>query len=169
MDFLPFKQTLAEGASIIRSLAEGITQEEARFKPDPDTWSVLEVICHLHDEEIEDFRGHLDHILHHPADPWAGIDPQGWVKSRQYNERSLAGSLDAFLKERQKSLAWLDGLTSGNWDASITNEFGTLSAGEMLVSWAAHDSLHIRQLNELRYARIVRLARPYEVGYAGKW
>jgi hypothetical protein len=169
MDFDVLQQTLAEGAGIIRSLAMGIPQEEARYKPDPDTWSVLEVICHLYDEEREDFRAHLDYILHHPDDPWSEIDPQGWVSSRKYNEQVLSDKLGAFLAEREKSLVWLRGLKSPDWESRISNTFGTLSAGEMLTSWVAHDSLHIRQLNELRYGRIVRLAQPYDVGYAGGW
>jgi hypothetical protein len=169
MDIKLLKQTLAEGATIIKSLATGVSQEEARIKPDAESWSVLEVVCHLCDEEVEDFRVHLDLILNRPADPWTEIDPQGWVKSRQYNERSLAESLDLFLAEREKSLAWLAKLSSPNWESRITNPMGSLTAGQMLGSWAAHDSLHIRQLNELRYGRIVRLAQPYEVSYAGKW
>jgi hypothetical protein len=169
MDIKLLQQTLAQGAAIIRSLASGISLEEARIKPDAESWSVLEVICHLCDEEVEDFRAHLDLILNRPADPWTEIDPQGWVTSRKYNERSLADSLDLFLAERVKSLAWLAKLSSPNWESRMTNPMGSLTAGQMLGSWAAHDSLHIRQLNELRYARIVRLARPHDVGYAGGW
>ncbi len=44
-----------------------------------------------------------------------------------------------------------------------------MSAGEMFVSWVAHDNLHIRQLVELRRSRIVSLTAPYEIGYAGEW
>ncbi len=39
----------------------------------------------------------------------------------------------------------------------------------MFSAWVDHDNLHIRQLVELRQARIVRLAEPYDVSYAGEW
>ena len=44
-----------------------------------------------------------------------------------------------------------------------------MKAGEMFASWVAHDNLHIRQLVELRRSRIVSLAEPFDVGYAGEW
>ena len=61
---------LANHAATIRSLTLGISAEQARWKADPETWSVLEVVNHLYDEEREDFRAHLrkkpdDHRQHH--------------------------------------------------------------------------------------------------------
>ena len=97
------------------------------------------------------------------------IDPEAWVADRRYNERDLAEMLDRFAAERARSLAWLKGLSTPDWDTEYTNEFGSLKAGDMLVAWAAHDNLHMRQLVELRRARIVGLAAPYDVEYAGQW
>ncbi|MCL4530048.1 MAG: hypothetical protein M1282_11610 [Chloroflexi bacterium] len=57
-------EELTSSTEMIRALLSGIGQEEAQFKPTPETWSMLEVICHLYDEEREDFREHLDFILH---------------------------------------------------------------------------------------------------------
>ena len=39
----------------------------------------------------------------------------------------------------------------------------------LLAAWLAHDCLHIRQLNEIRYAWLATMAAPYAVGYAGDW
>jgi hypothetical protein len=108
-------------------------------------------------------------ILHRPAEPWPPIDPASWVTTRAYNERDLAEMLDNFLAERHQSLAWLKNLDGPDWQAEHTNQYGSMKAGAMFASWVAHDNLHIRQLVELRRARIVRLAEPFEVGYAGDW
>jgi hypothetical protein len=51
---------LTNQAETIRSLVQGITDEQARWKPDAKSWSLLEVINHLGDEEREDFRDHVD-------------------------------------------------------------------------------------------------------------
>ena len=101
---------LAAGEQIIRSLVEGITQEQAQLRPAPDSWSILEVVCHLYDEEREDFRQRLDYTLHKPGEAWPPIDPGGWVTSRAYNTRRLENSLAGFLAERQRSLDWLNSL-----------------------------------------------------------
>jgi len=54
------RRELAQGAETIAALVAGVTAEEARRRPAPDAWSLLEVVCHLHDEEREDFRPRLD-------------------------------------------------------------------------------------------------------------
>ena len=47
---------------MIQAVLAGVDAEQARWKPDADSWSILEVVCHLVDEEREDFRTRLDHI-----------------------------------------------------------------------------------------------------------
>ncbi len=169
MRFEVLRQELANGAQVIPALLAGVTPAEARFKPNPESWSVLEVVCHLYDEEREDFRQRLDIMLHRPADPWPRIDPSDWVTERAYNERGLATMLDQWLAERARSVAWLDGLAAPNWEAGVPSPFGSLRPGDMLAAWVAHDNLHQRQLVELRRARLLNLAEPFEVRYAGDW
>lgn len=160
---------MTQQAAAIEALAGGVSAEQARWKPSPDDWSILEVINHLADEEVEDFRTHLDHILYHRDDPWSLIDPQGWVTQRRYNERDLGASLARFLAARRESLSWLAALPSPDWEAAVQAPWGALHAGDMLASWAAHDLLHLRQLVELRYADTLRQVAPYSVRYAGDW
>jgi hypothetical protein len=160
---------LALGVPTFQALLEGVSQAEARLRPEPGSWSPLEVVCHLYDEERQDFRLRLDIVLHRPAEKWPPIDPPGWVTARAYNERDLAQSLRAFLSERQKSLEWLEGLSSPDWGAVYSAPFGPISAGDLLASWVAHDNLHTRQLVELRRARIERLAGAFDPRYAGDW
>lgn len=162
-------QRLSETAQAIRSLAEGLSTEQARWKPAPDSWSVLEVINHLYDEEREDFRAHVDHLLHRAGQPWPEIRPQAWVTERGYNQRDLPASLAGFLEQRARSLEWLKGLNSPAWDNFQEFEWGRLTAGDVFVSWAAHDMLHLRQLVELRWGITLQSAAPYDVRYAGEW
>ncbi len=70
---------LAAGGQIIKTLVEGFTQAEAQARPDALAWSALEVVCHLYDEEREDFRQRIDYTLHKPGVEWPPIDPGGWV------------------------------------------------------------------------------------------
>ena len=161
---------LRENSEIIRNMIQDMTDETARYKPDADSWSVLEVINHLYDEEREDFREHLDQILHRPDEPWSPIDPQGWVTERGYNGRSLPDSLAHFLQERQRSLDWLEELETPNWDAFRATPWrNQITAGDMLASWVAHDILHMRQLVELKWATTLPDLEPYQVDYAGVW
>src|SRR4051812_15258871 len=124
MEFERLYQDLAHGADIIRVLVFGVTQAEAQVKPTPETWSILEVICHLIDEERDDFRLRVDLTLNRPGETWPPIHPGAWVTERKYNERDLEQSLSEFLAERGKSLVFLKGLASSDWNTSHTSEYG---------------------------------------------
>ena len=157
-------------AEVIANLAKGVSLEQARWRPSPSDWSILEVINHFYDEEREDFRHRLDLLLFQPEVDWPPIDPNGWVTARHYNERDLAVSLANFLHERQESLAWLRGLLEPDWESGRMAPWGgQMRAGDMLAAWLAHDFLHIRQLNELHYAYWLETAVSYSVRYAGEW
>ena len=169
MEFKTLYQELVNSTEMIRALIKGIDQKQAQVKPDAKSWSILEVVCHLYDEEREDFRLHLDWILHRQGEFWPGYDPQAWVKERKYNQQDFKKMKVKFFREREKSLEWLKTLKGVNWKARYTDHWGSLTAGEMFSSWVAHDNLHIRQLVELRRARLERITKPHHINYAGNW
>ena len=160
---------LSSSAETIASLARTVSDVQARWKPSPEEWSVLEVICHLYDEEREDFRTRVDFTLHKPDADWPPINPVGWVTERGYNQRDPAASLEAFLSERRKSLEWLRSLQNPNWESTHTNPRGSMRAGDVLAAWVAHDHLHIRQLNQLHWQYLSQDVAPVSLEYAGGW
>lgn len=162
-------QEFTNSTEIIRALLAGISQEEAQVKPTPEAWSILEVTCHLHDEEREDFRARLQNILSGQNDEFQVINPQGWIKERKYNEQNFDEMQKKFFAERVKSLEWLQGLANADWEITHTDKYGSVTAGEMFSAWVAHDNLHTRQLVELRRTHIERITQPYPLEYAGEW
>ena len=177
MEFNTFYQELQNSTEMIRALLAGVAPEAARLKPSTESWSILEVVCHLYDEEREDFREHLDFILstslktglHRQNEEWHKIDTEGWVTTRKYNEQNFAEMQEKFFGEREKSFAWLTGLQNPDWEKTYTTPYRTISAGEMFACWVAHDNLHIRQLVELRRIRLENITKPYNLEYAGDW
>ncbi|HEX3272664.1 MAG TPA: DinB family protein [Ktedonobacterales bacterium] len=170
MDIAYCRIRLRQSAAGIVALAEGATPEQARWKPTPEEWSLLEVICHLHDEEREDFRQRLDLILHHPDADWPPINPPGWVTERAYNQRDLQAMITAFMQERERSLTWLDSLSHPDWSAAHTHPIaGKMTAGDVLGAWVAHDHLHIRQLNQLHWQWLATQVDALSLEYAGGW
>jgi hypothetical protein len=160
---------MLEDGERVRVLVQEVSDQQARWKPDPDSWSILEVVCHLLDEEREDFRVRLDHTLHRPDEPWPPIDPGGWVTARAYNQRDPEESLARFLSERAASIAWLRGLSAPDWEATFEAPWGPIRAGDIFASWVAHDLLHMRQLLELHWAYVRAEMEPYKPDYAGEW
>jgi len=169
MELTFFTAQMGHHADAVYRMTLGVADEQARWKPTPDSWSILEVICHLADEEREDFRTRVAWALNGGTDPWHSIDPQGWVTSRGYNQRELAPSVTDYLAERKASLAWLAGLGEPDWTLEYPAPWGSIRAGDFMAAWVAHDLLHLRQLVELHYAWTAAQAQPYIIQYAGEW
>lgn len=169
MKFESLYQELVQSTEMIRVLLAGISQEGAQVKPSAGKWSILEVVCHLYDEEREDFREHLDFILHRQHEEWHPISPFAWVKLRKYKQQDFNSIKKKFFSEREKSLDWLKSLKNVNWNTKYKNKNRTITAGDMFASWIAHDNLHVRQLVELRRSRIEKMTKPYHIRYAGDW
>ena len=161
---------LEANQAVFAPLVECVTDEQARWRPQPEKWSLLEVVCHLLDEEREDFRQRLDLTLRDPEIPWPPIDPPGWVEQHRYQDRNFTAALLDFLAEREKSIVWLQNLSTPTWDNPYQHPLlGTIRAGDLLTSWVAHDFLHIRQIVGLQWAWASKVASPYNPGYAGEW
>jgi len=159
---------LEANADVFRALVDGVSPGQARWKPEPGKWSIVEVVNHLADEESEDFRRRLDLVLHRPGEPWPSIDPEGWARERGYAERELGPSLERFLDERSRSVAWLRALASPDWELAYDHPtMGRLRAGDLLASWLAHDVIHVRQLARLQHGWLGEWARPFGTAYAG--
>ena len=153
---------------VFKHLFHDISDEQARWKPGKGRWSMLEVINHLYDEEREDFRKRLGLVLDRPDAPWPPIDPERWVVERSHNEKNPTKSLDNFINERERSLAWLNGLESPHWQAAHKHpKMGRMSAELILANWLAHDLFHIRQANDLHFAWLKKVVAPVPLDYSG--
>jgi hypothetical protein len=160
---------MAQHAVAVRALVQGLTDTQVHTRPDPDSWSVVEVLSHLLDEEREDFCVRIEHALSRPGETAPEIRPGEWVAERRYNEQDLVMVLEGFLRQRELSLAWLRGLSHADWEATSSTPWGPIRAGDLAAAWLAHDLLHLRQLVELRWALLTGELAPYTVAYAGTW
>ena len=156
--------------AMLRAAVAGLTPEEARRRGPKDAWSILEIVNHLADEEVDDFPRRLRLTLEDPKQDWPPIDPEGWAKQRDYQSRDLAESLQRFERQRRESVTWLRSLgASPDWSQVHESKFGTMAAGDMLASWLAHDMLHLRQIAKRVYELAELRAGGYSSAYAGTW
>jgi hypothetical protein len=170
MDVSTLCTALAQQADAILALTADISDAAARQHVKAGEWSMLEVMCHLYDEEREDFRIRVIQTLTQPHLPLPGIDPEGWVVSRRYAEQSFQQMRQQWASERQQSLQLLAALTAVDWQTPLNHpRLQQLCAAQVAWAWLAHDLLHLRQLNELRYLHFARQTDSYGYGYAGDW
>lgn len=170
MDARALIERLRRHAAVFSAQVAGLGDEEARWKPEPAQWSILEVVNHLGDEEVEDFRTRLDYTLHRPGEPWPKIDPPRWAVERGYNQRSLAESIGRFRQARADTVDWLEALGETDWRVAYLHpKFGPITAGDLLTAWVGHDHIHIRQINRLQRAYLVSVLSEHSAEYAGTW
>lgn len=158
----------------LNALLAGVPDADLRWKPAPEHWSILEVCCHLLDEEREDFRARIKCTLEDPTRSWPPLDLERVAERRDYNTREPRPTLEAFAAERRESLAWLRSTLSPfaktDWTRAYNhNRFGPMHAGMLLASWAAHDALHLRQIAKRLYELAQRDSGEWGTRYAGDW
>jgi hypothetical protein len=172
MDTRSIIARLEHTPAAVAALCAGLSPEQARTRGPEGQWSVLEIVCHLCDEEELDFRARIECTLRDPAAPWPGIDPEGWPKRHDYASKDLAERVRAFGAMRAESVRWLRALREPLWSSVYLHpNHGPIAAGTLLVSWAAHDALHVRQIAKRLYELATRegAAEGFTTRYAGDW
>ena len=160
---------LDSNAGVFNEILKNIPAELITWKVQPEKWCLLEIVCHLHDEEREDFRARLRHVLETPNDPLPSIDPVGWVAERNYIGQDFHTQLKKFSQEREESVRWLKSLVNPNYENAFQHpKFGPLSGRLFMSNWLAHDYLHIRQITKVKYDYLAKVSGE-TLDYAGTW
>lgn len=162
-------EQLALNRLVFDALFTASLQSDLLYRPAPAKWCILEILCHLVDEEKDDFRARLNHVLTNPSAPLPPSNPVAWMTERKYLEQSYEKKLEEFLKERFHTIRWLQSLENPKWDNAYAHpKVGPLTAKMFLCNWLAHDQHHIRQLNALQH-EYLREKTGEDLKYAGDW
>ncbi len=155
-------------AETLPAVVAGIPFADARWRPPEGGWSILEIVMHMADEEVEDFRPRLKLTLRDPGLDWPPIDPEKSAVQRRYNEGDLDEAVGRFVSARRESVTWLRDLREPEWSSTHhSNVLGDLRGGDLLAAWVAHDALHLRQIAKRLFQLTGRDAGEYRTGYAG--
>jgi len=160
---------LQKNKFVFSALLKNLDSNLILWKSTPQRWCLLEIVCHLLDEECEDFRARLQSTLENPGNEFIPIDPVGWVSSRKYMEREFNAELTEFLDERDNSINFLQELKEPKWDNFYHHpKFGNMTAKLFFTNWLAHDYLHIRQIIKLKFDYLHEITDE-NLNYAGNW
>ena len=161
------REELGRFPILLDAVVDGLTPERWRARPVPDEWAAVEIVCHLRDEEAEDFGARVRVILE-GGTRFAPIDPEGWAITRRYREAEPAAALAAFRERRAASLALLADAGPDRLTASGESPSGLrLSGLDLLAAWVTHDGLHLRQLAGTLIREWADRWTPLRADYAG--
>jgi hypothetical protein len=140
------RRELARLLPALEALVGELDDATWRARPAPREWAPIEIVCHLRDEEAEDFPARL-RVVVAGGTAFAPIDPESWVEARRYRDTPPGEALDALRRSRVASLAWLGSVAPEKLDAAVVHpRLGRLSGRDLLAAWVAHDRLHLAQL-----------------------
>jgi hypothetical protein len=149
---LPCIDLLEATPEILRGLMIELTEEDARWKPAPDRFSIAEVLAHLSHSEGHCYRMRLDRFLAETRPEFEPDDAQMYLEL--YKDADPEDAFDHFEEQRKNSVESLRGLSAGAGDrVALHKEYGDITLSQMLNEWALHDLGHIRQIAELARAR----------------
>ena len=169
MDIVRIVDEFSINLDIFKKLFSGLTREEYLWKPESRKWCLLEIVCHLYDEEREDFRARIKSVMEDPKKALIPIDPPGWVEKRNYIDQDFNNTLEKFLMEREWSIEWMRGLVHPLWDNAHHHPvFGMMTTKMFLSNWLAHDYLHLRQILGLKFSYHKEVSGE-SLSYAGEW
>ena len=137
---------LARFPALLDTLVGDRDLADWRTRPLAREWAPIEIICHLRDEEVEDFGARLRVVLEGGA-RFAPIDPERWVDERRYRDTDPGDALKAFRERRMATLTFLASIAPECLSSSLEHpRFGRLSGLDLLAAWVTHDRLHLAQL-----------------------
>ena len=149
---LPCLEILEATPAILRGLMCELSEEDARWKPAPDRFSVAEVLAHLSHTEGHCFRMRLDRLVHEERPEFEADDAQ--LHLERYRDADPEEEFAHFEEQRDTNLEYLRSLPAGAVRrVAVHKSAGQITLAEMLHAWALHDLGHIRQVAELARAR----------------
>jgi hypothetical protein len=161
------RRELARGPALLDLLLADLDRDGWRSRPAPREWAPVEIVCHLRDEETEDFGARVRAVLAGEA-RLAPIDPERWAVERRYREADPAAALAAFRAARAASLAMLAAAPPGRLAGVATSPGDhALSGLDLLAAWVTHDRLHLRQLAGVLARGWAERWAPLRADYAG--
>jgi len=143
---------LRETTGALRRFLDTVPPEIVGRAEAPGKWSIREVIQHLADSDlVGGFR--LRMVLAHDRPPLAGYDQDLWANRLGYRDADVHEALEQFAALRAANVRLWERLTPSDLArVGMHGERGEESLEHMRRLYAAHDLLHLRQLERIRAA-----------------
>lgn len=141
---------LARTPDAFRGLIGGAPPAAIQFRERPDAWTVHEVLCHVTDGEVTDWRPRVAMIVGDGDKRFTPFDREGG--ERHYGHWQTQPLLAEFERLRRDNLAYLERLELDDAALERTGihpEFGDVTLRQLLATWVVHDLAHVNQISRV--------------------
>ena len=145
-------KALRETAHELESQLWGLSEDELRWRPSDDDWSLKEIAAHLRDCE-DHFVDTLELIAFQETPRIPAFDGDALVLDHDYRQIDLYEALERFeyLRHRTVNLLW--SLTPDGWERTGVHPYlGPVSIVRLTREQNEHDLEHLWQARRLREA-----------------
>ena len=147
----PLKVMAATPEKLVR-LLRGQTKAVLRKRPDPDKWSIAEVLGHLADAELA-FSWRIRLMLGANGTMVQAYDQDAWAAYSNYPKHDPHLSLDAFRIQRERNVQLLRLIPPEMWENfGMHEERGREDITRLTEMMAGHDINHLRQVEGMMKA-----------------
>ena len=117
-----------------------------RRRPTPESWSLVEIFCHLRDVEREVHQPRIRAILEQDMPFIAGVNPDTWAEPRRYRDEDGEQAFAECLAARRETVELLAALDPVRWERPGRHAFlGTTTLQELVCLIVSHDEAHWQQ------------------------
>ena len=140
---------LSETPTRIAALTGALSAAQLQTRPEPEAWSINEVLAHLR-ACADVWGGYIARIIAEDTPAIRAVSPRTYIKRTDYPQQAFKSSFDAFTAQRSELLTVLNRLTPTDWSrAAMVAAPGKTYPRTVLdyaERMARHEREHLRQI-----------------------
>ncbi|WP_045518805.1 DinB family protein [Neobacillus niacini] len=142
----------SHGYQLLRKAIEGLTEEELRFKPEADKWSIHQILIHVADSELVSTQ-RIKKVLSEEAPLLNSFDQDAWANTLGYEQLDREQHLLLFKLLRSSMLPILAQLPAQQWErVGVYADAGPFTVKELLEYRVEHVLGHLAQIKRVKEA-----------------
>jgi uncharacterized damage-inducible protein DinB len=145
-------QVQQETAKKLQKLIKPLSKAQLTRRPEPNKWSIAEILAHLVDAELVG-SWRMRFIIGNNGAPVQAFDQDVWAEVFAYSIRDPKLSLETFRVLRENNLRMLKALPKALWENyGVHQERGKETIAHLVRMFAGHDLNHLAQVEKIAKA-----------------
>jgi uncharacterized damage-inducible protein DinB len=133
----------------LQRLIKPLTKKQLGQRPEPEKWSVTEILAHLVDTELVG-SWRMRSIIGSNETSVQAFDQDVWAERFAYSRRDPGASLETFRVLRENNLRMLKALPENLWENyGMHQERGKETIRHIVRLYAGHDLNHMGQIERI--------------------
>ncbi|MDR7485383.1 MAG: DinB family protein [Armatimonadota bacterium] len=140
----------ADGPRLMESALAGVSDDELRFKPGPEHWSIHENVAHVAEIDLI-VAARIRFVLAMPGAPLLATDAAGWAKAFDYSTVPLQKALALMRAVRETTADLLYRAPAGAWEhVGIHSKHGPQTLEWIVKHMVEHVEYHLKTIAKRR-------------------